>query len=127
MDLWLLVVDISFLLTHKIYRYFFLSYNIYEFFKIQKKHIDTRYKTSDSKSTSDFKINLPESLSFEGNTCFYIDDFTCGHAWTSIEDFNNKFYLHLSQPAFIDNNWSFIITISNGNYTGADFANELQK
>ena len=57
--------------------------------------------------------------------CFYIDDFTCGHAWTSIEDFN-KFYIHLSQTAIIDNNWSFIITISNGNYTGPDFALELQ-
>ena len=65
-------------------------------------------------------------MTFESNTCFYIDDFTCGHSWTSIEDFNNKFYLHLSQPAFIDNNWSFILTISNGNYTGADFAIELQ-
>ena len=65
-------------------------------------------------------------MSFEGNTCFYIDDFTCGHAWTSIEDFNNKFYLHLSQTNNNDINWSFIITISNGNYTGADFALELQ-
>ena len=94
--------------------------------KYKKKYIDTGYKTPDSRSTSDFKINLPESLTFESNTCFYIDDFTCGHSWTSIEDFNNKFYLHLSQPAFIDNNWSFIITISNGNYTGPDFALELQ-
>ena len=95
--------------------------------KYRKKYIDTRYKTADSKSTSDFRINLPESLTFEGNPCFYIDGFTCGHAWTSIADSNDKFYLHLSQPAFIDNNWSFIITISNGNYTGPDFALELQK
>ena len=94
--------------------------------KFKKKYIDTRHKRPDSKSTSDFKINLPESLSFEGNTCFYIDDFTCGHAWTSIEVFNNKFYIYLSQPASIDNKLSFIISIANGNYTGPDFAFEFQ-
>ena len=94
--------------------------------KYKKVYIDTRYKTPDSNSTSDFKISLPESLSFGSDTAFYIDDFTCGHSWTSIEDFNNKFYLHLQQPAFESNNWSFIINIANGNYTGADFALELQ-
>ena len=66
-------------------------------------------------------------MSFGSDTCFYIDDFTCGHSWNTIEEeFNNKLYLHLQQPAFIDNSWSFIITIANGNYTGADFAIELQ-
>ena len=88
--------------------------------KYKKIYIDTRYKTPDSNSTSDFKISLPESLPFGSDTAFYIDDFTCGHSWTSIEYFNNKFYLQ--QPAIIDNNWSFIIKIANGNYTGADFA-----
>ena len=38
--------------------------------KSKKKYTDTRYKTPDSRSTSDFKINLPESLTFESNTCF---------------------------------------------------------
>ena len=68
--------------------------------KYKKMYIDTRYKTPDSKSTSDFKINLPETLSFEANSCFYIDDLTIPHSWSSIEDFNNKLYLYLSQ----DNN-----------------------
>ena len=35
--------------------------------KYKKMYIDTRYKTPDSKSTSDFKINLPETLSCESN------------------------------------------------------------
>ena len=94
--------------------------------KYKKIYIDTRYKTPDSKSTSDFKINLPETLSFESNTCFYIEDFTCGHSWTSIEDFNNKLYLYLSENDDPDNKDSFIITISNGNYNRQDFAIELQ-
>ena len=93
--------------------------------KYKKNYVATRYKTPDSNSTSDFKISLPESISFGGDTAFYIDDFTCGHSWTSIEDFNNKFYLYLQQPAIIDSDWSFIINIANGNYTGADFALEL--
>ena len=94
--------------------------------KYKKIYIDTRYKTSDSKSTSDFKINLPESISFESNTCFYIDDITIPHSWTSIEDFNNKLYLYVSEDGDPDDKYSFIITVSNGNYTGADFAIELQ-
>ena len=94
--------------------------------KYKKIYIDSRYKTSDSKSTSDFKINLPETLSFEGNTCFYIDDLTIPHSWESIEDFNNKLYLYVSQDNNPDNKYSFIIYITNGNYTGPDFATELQ-
>ena len=94
--------------------------------KYKKIYIDTRYKTSDSKSTSDFKINLPESISFESNTCFYIDDITIPHSWTSIEDFNNKLYLYVSENGNPDNKYSFIISVSNGNYTGATFAIELQ-
>ena len=94
--------------------------------KYKKIYIDTRYKTPDSVSTSNFKINLPETLSFEGNTCFYIDDFTCGHSWTSIENFNNKFYLYLMDNNNEDNRWAFVISVSNENYTGVDFAVELQ-
>ena len=94
--------------------------------KYKKLYIDTRFKTPDSKSTSDFKIRLPETISFEGNTCFYIDDFTCGHSWTSIEDFNNKFYLYITDNNNIDNKWAFIVTINNGNYTSANFVIELQ-
>ena len=95
--------------------------------KYKKVYIDTRYKTPDSNSTSDFKISLPESLSFGSDTAFYIDDFTCGHSWTSIEDFNNKMYFHLNRQGYnLNNNWSFIITLENGNYTGVDFALELQ-
>ena len=94
--------------------------------KYKKIYIDTRYKTSDSKSTSDFKINLPESISFEANTCFYIYDLTIPNSWSSIEDFNNKLYLYLSQDNNPDNKYSFIIYVANGNYTGPDFAIELQ-
>jgi hypothetical protein len=80
--------------------------------KYKKIYIDTRYKTPDSNSTSDFKISLPES-SFGSDPCFYIDDFTCGHSWTSIEDFN-KMYFHLNQQGYnINNNWSFIKKLFN--------------
>ena len=73
--------------------------------KYKKLYIDTRYKTPDSNSTSGFKISLPESLSFGGDTAFYIDDFTCGHSWTSIEYFKNIFFI------FIYNNPRLLIII----------------
>ena len=94
--------------------------------KVKKLYIDTRYKTIDSKSNSDFKIHLPESLSFESNSVFYIDDFCCGHSWKSIENFNNRLYLYVSQDNNVDNKYGFIIYIADGNYNGPDFAVEVQ-
>ena len=32
--------------------------------KYKKIYVDTKYKTADSKSTSDFKVELPETLFF---------------------------------------------------------------
>ena len=48
---------------------------------IKKLYIDTKYKSRDSVSNSNFKINLPQSLTFAENTVFYIDDVSIPHSW----------------------------------------------
>ena len=42
--------------------------------KIKKVYIDSRYKTNDSVSNSDFKFELKEGLDLADNTVCYIDD-----------------------------------------------------
>ena len=98
--------------------------------KYKKIYFDTKYKTDDSKSTSDFKVELPETLFFENNSVFYVDDIAIPHSWYSVEDFNNKMYVCVydgaSPGASPGNTCSYIITLNNGNYTGTDLASEIQ-
>ena len=93
--------------------------------KYKKIYIDTKYKTPDSKSTSDFKVELPETVYFENNSVFYIDDIAIPHSWFTVEDFNNKLYLYLYDVNLPSVGFSYIVTLANGNYTGLDFAAEV--
>ena len=97
---------------------------------IKKLYIDTKYKSRDSVSNSNFKINLPQSLTFAENTVFYIDDVSLPHSWFSIEsNINDKLYLMVSPLNPDSNNTGVayrIVTISPGNYNGAELAIELQ-
>lgn len=88
--------------------------------------VDTKYKTADSKSTSDLKVELPETMAFENNSVFYADDIAIPHSWYTVEDFNNKMYVCVYDGAYLGaspgNIWSYIITVRNGNYTGNELA-----
>ncbi len=96
---------------------------------IKKIYIDTRFKTSDSKSSTDFKIDLPNSLYFPSNSVFYIDDIAIPHSWYTIEEnVNDKLYIYVSpKEPDQDNNGVIcrIIKLNHGNYTGADLSAEL--
>ena len=60
---------------------------------IKKIYVDTKYKSAGSASNSNFKIDLPISLSFPENTGFYIDDVCIPHSWYVIEEnVNDKLY-----------------------------------
>ena len=48
---------------------------------IKKKYIDTKYKSQSSISNSNFKIDLPQSLTFPENSVVYIDDVSIPHSW----------------------------------------------
>ena len=48
---------------------------------IKKIYIDTRFKSSDSRSDSDFKIDLPTTLLMPEDNGFYIDDVCIPHTW----------------------------------------------
>ena len=54
--------------------------------KIKKVYIDSRYKSNDSVSNSDFKFELKEGLDLPDNTVCYIDDISIPHTWYTIEE-----------------------------------------
>ena len=61
-----------------------------------KKYIDTKYQTYDSISSSNFKINLLQSLTFPDNTVFYIDEISIPNAWYVIEEnINDKIHINI--------------------------------
>ena len=96
--------------------------------KYKKIYIDSKFRTSDSNSSSDFKYELPETLTFNENTVFYLDDICIPNSWTSvIDNINNKLYFKLYwtnevPPA----EFHLIATIEAKNYIGPDLASEIQ-
>ena len=97
---------------------------------VKKIYIDTKYKTRDSVSNSNFKVELPETLLFPENSVFYIDDVCIPNSWYSVEEnVNDKLYVCLtpvaSAPGSPDTVYK-IITIPYGNYNGVDLAIEIQ-
>ena len=66
----------------------------------KKIYIDTKHKTIDSISNSNFKWELPETLTMPHNTIFYVDDICIPHSWYGIEEnVNDKIYMQLTSNA----------------------------
>jgi hypothetical protein len=97
---------------------------------LKKIYIDTRFKTGDSISNSNFKVDLPTTVYWPDNTVYFIDDVCIPHSWHTIEkDVNDKLYVFIKNKAFPADdvrNIQIIITVPYGNYSGADLATELQ-
>jgi hypothetical protein len=78
-----------------------------------KKYIDSRFKSTDSKSDSNFYIDLPVNLLMPGNTGFYIDDVAIPVSWYTVEEGrNNDFYFKVggvvSKKSIPSGNYSII-------------------
>ena len=81
---------------------------------IKKIYIDSRFKSSDSASNSDFKIDLPTTLLMPEDTGFYIDDVCIPHTWYPVEDGVNN------TVAFLFGMTTRHVTIPPGNYSVKD-------
>ena len=93
----------------------------------KKVYINSKFRTPDSNSSSDFKIELPETMSFKEDTCFYIDDICLPHSWPSIiSNINNKLYFKIFKINVLPElEYNLIATIDQANYTGGDLATEM--
>ena len=59
-------------------------------------YIDTRFKTADSRSDSDFTIVLPNTINIPEDTIAYINDIVLPVSCTTIDERINKLYYSIS-------------------------------
>ena len=91
---------------------------------IKNVYIDSRFKTKDSKSNSEFTFELKQSIQLPPNYVAYIDDIIIPHTWRTVEDFNNKLYVReYDSGVFITDR---ILTIPSQNYTRDLLASAIQ-
>ena len=89
---------------------------------LRKVYIDSRYKTSNSASNTDFTFELKQNLDLPDNTTCWIDDISIPHTWYSVENFNSNLYVRVIGTGNTDKR----INLSQKNYTGSTLATELQ-
>ena len=78
---------------------------------IKKIYIDSRFKSSDSTSDSNFKVDLPVPITLPDNTVCYIDDISIPVSWYTIQSgINNEFYFRLDDTIYF-------ALIPDGNYS----------
>ena len=98
--------------------------------KYKKIYVYSKFRSPGSESSSDFKIELPETMSFNENTVFYLDDICIPHSWdTVIDGVNNKLYFKLyvtNTSQGTETEFHQIATIQAGNYPRPDLATEIQ-
>ena len=90
---------------------------------ISKVFIDSRFRTADSKSPTDFKFELTESIDLPDNCYAYIDDVIIPYTWYSIEPYNSVLYVQENNNGIIGNR---ILTLTTQNNTGVTLASDLQ-
>ena len=91
---------------------------------VKKLYIDSKAKTVDSKSTTDFAVDLVESLTFPEGAKFQVCDVMIPHTWYLINDNNCNLYFLESDGTDTNN---FQIKLDTGNYDGPSLAGEIAK
>ena len=93
---------------------------------VKKIYIDSKFRRVDSVSSSNFKIELPYTLTLPDDAIFYVDDVCIPHNWYTVETgINDKLYFRL-QLANGGTYYDYIITLDSKNYNGVQFAAEVQ-
>ena len=94
---------------------------------IKKLYLDSRDRTPDSVSASNFRIDLPYVIQTPDNTVFFITDVSIPHVWTTIEaGVNDKLYVWITNTSLPASMAYYVINMTPGNYTAATLAIALQ-
>jgi hypothetical protein len=84
--------------------------------------IDSRFRQVDSRSTSDFRIELPETIQMDTGMSCIVTDIVLPITWYTVEPgVNDKLYLRMYESdgvTYVDH----IITIPSRSYTRAEVA-----
>ena len=90
---------------------------------IKKVYIDSKYKTKDSKSDSNFKFELPQTCLMPNNCVFFVDDVAIPHSWFTCNDHNYKLYLRTQDANNVVNDYTLEITKQT--YNGSTFVSQI--
>ena len=94
--------------------------------KFKKVYIDSSYKVSGT--SSDFTIDLLETVQLEDNMLCQIHEVSVPHSWYSINENNNNFYVMkgISPPETPSEVTYRKLIIPFGNYTATELATQLE-
>jgi hypothetical protein len=90
---------------------------------MQKIYIDSRFRTANSKSESDFNVELPRSFNVPDGVVAHIDDIVIPVSWKTIDERNNMCYVAFGGvgAGVRERHFAF----EPGNYDGTMFADAL--
>ena len=86
---------------------------------MQKIYIDSRFRTANSKSESDFNVELPRSFNVPDGVVAHIDDIVIPVSWSTVDERNNMCYVAFGGVSAGVRERSF--AIASGNYDGNTF------
>ena len=96
---------------------------------VKKVYIDSRFRSSDSISSTDFKVDLPMTYYMPENTGLFITDLCIPVSWYMIDaNRNNKIYFRVYRGLDSSGNnldEVFISTIPSGNYNITSLASAI--
>ena len=92
---------------------------------VKKLYIDSKARTKDSKSTTDFSIDLVESLSMPEGAAFQVCDVRIPHTWYLVDETKcNLYFFEINGP---NPSNTFTLTLATGNYDGPGLSREIGK
>ena len=94
--------------------------------KFKQVYIDSSYKVNGT--SSDFTIDLPETVQLEDNMLCQIHEVSIPHSWYSINSTNNNLYFRhqVIPPGVIAGITYRKVVIPEGNYTAVDLAQTIE-
>ena len=90
---------------------------------MQKIYIDSRFRTANSKSESDFNVELPRSFNVPDGVVAHIDDIVIPVSWRTVDGRNNRCYISVFSGIYAVRLTNF--TLDPQNYDGFTFATAL--
>ena len=92
---------------------------------IKKVYIDSRFKTKDSKSNSEFKYELVESIQLPDKCVCFVDDVIIPVSWYNVDETNRYLYIRRFQD-LTNTNTDRIVPIEVSNHTPDSLTDAVQ-
>ena len=92
---------------------------------IKKVYIDSRFRTKNSKSESDFFVELPRAFNVPDGVVAHIDDIVIPASWSTIDERNNVCYTELTCGSNVRSSVFSFIPKNDDGYQFATALNEI--